>query len=160
MPVMEDPPVVAPVSVAVAPSLAMELFGAALVLRTGRKRPEQPLALFDPENPRSTELARRVRELWPNEMDCFSELLIVAHAGGVLFEQDAEVLLRRLPEAAQLDIGEPALASETPEDREELLARLDRLRRRPALRRRWVEFWADLWTEMRGPGEAEVREQL
>src|SRR5437870_646239 len=137
MPIFEGAPVATPTPIIVQSSPAMELFGAALVLRTGRKSPAHPL--FDPENPRSVELARRVREIWPGETDCFSELLVVAQAGGLLFEQDVDELLARLPEAARLDLGEPALASETAEDRAELLARLDRLRRQGGLRRRWVE---------------------
>src|SRR2546421_12043989 len=115
MPILEDLVGLPPTSLVVKPSLAMELFGAALVLRIGRKAPPHPL--FDPENPKLAELTRRLRELWPNEMDCFSELLIVAHAGGLLFERDADELLARLAGAAQLDIVELALASESPEDR-------------------------------------------
>jgi DNA-binding transcriptional ArsR family regulator len=154
MPILEDPPAVArPTPIVVEPSPVMELFGAVLALRTGNKHPVHPL--FDPENPRSVELARRVREFWPRESSCFSEVLIVAHAGGLLFEQDVDELLARLPEAAQLDIGEPTLASETPEDRAELISRLDRLRRDAGLRSRWVELFAELWEEMRETWETE-----
>src|SRR5436309_3672980 len=158
MPILEDLVGPSPASLVVKPSLAMELFGAALVLRTGRKAPAHPL--FDPENPKAAELTRRVRELWPNEMDCFSELLIVAHAGGLLFEQDAGRLLARLADAAQLDVGDLALASEAAEDRAQLLAHLDGLRRKPALRRRWVSLFADLWEEMREVWEAEGLAQV
>jgi DNA-binding transcriptional ArsR family regulator len=158
MPILEDLVAATPKAMIVEPSPALELFGAALVLRTGSKRPTHPL--FDPESPRSIELARRVRELWPNEMDCFSELLVVAQAGGLLFEQDGDELLARLPEAAQLDVEEPALASETAEDRAQLLGRLDQLRRKPGLRRRWVELFADLWEEMRETWQAEGRAQV
>jgi DNA-binding transcriptional ArsR family regulator len=158
MPVFEGVHVATPTPIMVQPSPAMELFGAALALRTGRKSPAHPL--FDPENPRSVELARRVREIWPGETDCFSELLVVAQAGGLLFEQDVDELLARLPEAARLDLGEPALASETAEDRAELLARLDRLRRQGGLRRRWVAFFADVWQEIREAWETEGLAQV
>jgi DNA-binding transcriptional ArsR family regulator len=153
MPILEDPPIASPTPILVQPSPVMELFGAVLALRTGNKHPEHPL--FDPGNPRSAELARRVRALWPGEASCLSELLIVAQAGGLLFEQDADKVLARLPEAAQLDIGEPTLASETAADRVELLGRLDQLRRRAGLRRRWVQLCADLWEEMRETWESE-----
>jgi DNA-binding transcriptional ArsR family regulator len=153
MPILEDSPIARPVPIVVQPSPVMELFGAALALRAGKRQPAHPL--FDPENPRSVELTRRVHEIWPNEMDCFGEVLLVAHAGGLLFEQDVDQLLARLPDAAQLDIGEPALASETAEDRAQLLARLDRLRREPGLRGRWVELLADLWNEVRETWETE-----
>lgn len=153
MPILEDLPIARPVPIVVEPSPVMELFGAVLALRGGKKQPAHPL--FDPENPRSVELTRRVNEIWPDEMNCFSEVLMVAHAGGLLFEQDVDQLLARLPDAAQLDIGEPALASETMEDRAQLLSRLDRLRRDAGLRRRWVQLFADLWEEMRETWEAE-----
>jgi ArsR family transcriptional regulator len=158
MPILEDPMVAPPTAIVVMPSPALELFGAVLVLRTGKRSPAHPL--FDPDNPRSIELARRAREIWPNELDCFLELLVVAQAGGLLFEQDGDELLARLPAAAQLEIAEPALASETAEERAEVLARLDRLRRKPGLRRRWVELLADLWAEMRESWEAERQVQV
>ena len=159
MPIFEDPAVVAPTTtVVVEPSPALELFGAALVLRTGRKGPAHPF--FDPQNSRSAALARRVRALWPNEIDCPSELLVIAHAGGLLFEQDGDRLVAGLASAAQLDIGEPELTSESDEDREQLLSRLDRLRRQPGLRRRWVELFTDIWEELRGFWEAEGLAQV
>jgi DNA-binding transcriptional ArsR family regulator len=160
MPILEDPPLARPAPVVVQPSLAMELFGAALVLRTRSKPPPHPF--FDPENPKTAELTRRARELWSGEMHCPSELLIVAQGAGLLFEQDADELLARLPEAVQREREEPALASESAEDRAQLLARLDLLRRRPSLRRRWLELFAGLWEEMREiwetEGLAEVQE--
>ena len=45
---VEDLTIAPPTSLVVESSLAVELFGAALVLRTGRKAPPHPL--FDPEN--------------------------------------------------------------------------------------------------------------
>src|SRR5438309_1576707 len=160
MPVLEDPPLARRAPILVEPSPAMELFGAVLVLRTGRKAPPHPF--FDPDNPKAAELGRRARELWPGEMHCPSELLIVAQAGGLLFEQDGDKLLAGLPDALQRVIEEPALESETAQDRAVLLARLDALRRKPSVRRRWLALLADVWEEVRGiwetVGLAEVRE--
>jgi DNA-binding transcriptional ArsR family regulator len=158
MPILEDPTVAPPATIVVEPSLALELFGAVLVLRSGRKGPAHPL--FDPDNPRSLELTRRAREVWPDEADCFPELLVLAQAAGLLFEQDGDRLVAHLSEAAQLDIGEPALASETEEERLEILSRLDRLRRKPGLRRRWVELFTAIWEEIRDFWNTEGLQQV
>jgi DNA-binding transcriptional ArsR family regulator len=159
MPLAEDLPQARRRTVVVEPSPALELFGVTLGLHTGRKHRAHPL--FDPQDPRAAELARRVREFWPDEVHGFAELLVVAQSGGLLFEPDVNRLLAGLPEALRRDDGhEPDLASETPEYRGSLLVRMEWLRRRPSVRRRWIELLGDLWAEVRQSWEREGRRRV
>lgn len=156
MPLTEGRPPVQRPTVIVEPSPALELFGVTLGLQAGRKHPRHPL--FDAERPRSAALAKQVREFWPDDLRGFPELLIVAQSAGLLFEADVNELLARLPEVLHRRSGEkPELASETPQVRATLLARLELLRLKRSLRRSWIDLLQELWEEVRETWERDGR---
>ncbi len=87
--------------------------------------------------PLDPELRGAARAFWGAGTAHGAELLVLAAQAGALFEPEfdplLEVLSRRQP-----DPGELRLASESPEERAAVLARLARLRRSAALRRSYV----------------------
>ncbi len=99
------------------------------------------------------ELAERVRAFWGGEetTECSGsmELAILAHHGGLLYSLEADELLGRLEGLCATAPVDLRLASETPEDRVAMRARLDRLRSSPEARRAYLELVCDVWSAVR-----------
>ncbi|MHB8437895.1 MAG: ArsR/SmtB family transcription factor [Acidimicrobiales bacterium] len=110
------------------------------------------------ENP---ELFHAVREIWGEDerMTCgsFAELLIVARSGGLLFTDDADVLLGRLEDlcsTVSTSARDHPLHAEDEVDRKIILHRLGKLHRSASFRRRYVELMRALWDGVRGDWDA------
>ncbi len=110
-------------------------------------------ALYDEERP---DLRDVVAGMWADDepaggsraQGAFTELVLVAHHGGLLFEQDAATLLAALPElCASVPAGAKdwPLAAETEKDRRTALFRLSRLRRSAQMRRRFADVVGRVW---------------
>ncbi|MDA8315180.1 MAG: metalloregulator ArsR/SmtB family transcription factor [Actinomycetota bacterium] len=110
-------------------------------------------ALYEVQHP---ELLEVVHAMWADEgqtakspmYGAFTELVLVAHHGGLLFGDDASALLAGLPElCASVPSGAKdwPLAAETSEDRRIALQRLSRLRRSAEVRRRFVDTVRQVW---------------
>lgn len=97
-------------------------------------------------------LLAEVTGLWPAEgrggCQQFTELVLVAHHGGLLFTDDAGLLLDRLPGlCATVPTGarEFPMKVETPEDRQIALQRLKLLRGSAETRDRYVQVVSRVW---------------
>jgi ArsR family transcriptional regulator, cadmium/lead-responsive transcriptional repressor len=109
-------------------------------------------------------LLTRVHEMWSTgeEMSCggFMELMVLAHEGGLLFSTDIDELLDRLERLCSAPArprDELLLSSETDEDRQVILRRLELLRDSPELRRRYVGLVRDMWEAVREEWERSGR---
>ncbi len=89
-------------------------------------------------------LEERVRAFWDDGYDEFSELVLLAHRSGCLWETDGARILARVGEAAETPLGEEPLDSEQPEHRLRVLERLERLRLEPQTRQAWLRLIADV----------------
>jgi DNA-binding transcriptional ArsR family regulator len=114
----------------------------------------------DPEFPNRTErfagrpdLEARLDAFWDDGESCFTEILLVADRGGVLFETDPDRFWTGLFEGARAEPRVEALESETPEDRVRFRARIARLHQDEDLRRAWVDLLSECWSS----GEAHYR---
>ncbi len=96
----------------------------------------------------------RVATFWTDDCRGFDELLIAAERLDVLTGSDLMPLLSSPPASAFDPLG-VSLDSESAADRIALLARLDRLQREPALRRRWAALLKELWTAVESSWQAE-----
>jgi DNA-binding transcriptional ArsR family regulator len=85
------------------------------------------------------------------------EIMILAHHGGLLFSMDPAQLLGQLEEICADAPVDLRLASETPEDRAALLARLTRLRSSAQVRQRYVELVSDFWAALSADWERDGR---
>ena len=122
-------------------------------------------ALYEVQRP---DLLDVVRATWADEgqvakspmYGAFTELVLVAHHGGVLFGDDASALLAELPDlcaSVPSSAKDWPLAAETSEDRRIALQRLSRLRRSAEVRRRFVDTVRRVWDAASGAWEAEGR---
>ncbi|MGA3146566.1 MAG: metalloregulator ArsR/SmtB family transcription factor [Acidimicrobiales bacterium] len=148
--------------VSVRPSVAIEIEWA---LASGERedyRADHPvLAAVYEAHP---DLQARVDGIWGpgEEMSCggFMELMVLAHAAGLLFATDADELLDRLEELCTTprppEDGLPLL-TETADDRRVILLRLERLRESGELRRAYVELVRDMWAAVRAEWERSGR---
>jgi ArsR family transcriptional regulator, arsenate/arsenite/antimonite-responsive transcriptional repressor len=105
------------------------------------------------------DLADQVRRLWdPDETLSYPghlELSIMAHHGGMLFSTDSDAFLGRLEEMCSLPHRDLALRSETPDDRDRLLRRVEILRSSPNRRRHYVEVLSRVWGALGSAWEVE-----
>lgn len=110
---------------------------------------------------RHPELGERARTMWgpAEQTSCGGsiELMVLAHHAGLLYSLDAHALLGRIEEICADAPTELALASETPEDRSALLARLRLLRRSAPARRRYAELLRDMWSVLDHDWEGQGR---
>jgi DNA-binding transcriptional ArsR family regulator len=150
MPQVDDlrsPPLEAAVRFAVRPSLAVELLWLVML------HPGEP----DPEFPNRVdrfaghpEIAERIATLWGDGESCFTEILVIADRGGVLFESDPARFWTGLLEGAMAEPRFELLASETPEDQVRFRRRIARLHDDPGLRQVWLGLLADCWSVVDG----------
>lgn len=140
-------------SVAVRPSLAVELFWTSWMLWRD-KAPSVPG--LDLKTPAAQALAARIADLWTDGEPCLTELLVLAGESGTLFTLDPATLLDGISAAAAqpVDAGRLKLATESREGRDRILKRLERLSSDPALRRRLEWVLRDLWSLIRPAWEA------
>jgi DNA-binding transcriptional ArsR family regulator len=89
---------------------------------------------------------------------CLTDLSILAERMGALLTDDADVFLRGMERAAALGGAGLELRSESPEDRQATLDRLDSLRREPAFARRYREVLSRIWQSVRSEWEGSGRE--
>jgi DNA-binding transcriptional ArsR family regulator len=89
-----------------------------------------------------------------------TELVVLAHRSGTLFDLDLGRFFDRLDKAAVDSSELPTLRSEKPAERRIVRERLERLRLDRGLRRRYVELLSTVWRtvepEWRGEGRAAV----
>jgi len=137
-----------PSTVAIRPSLAVELFWTGWMLGRG-KEPSVPG--LDLRSPAAQALATRIADLWNDGERCLTEVLVLAGESGTLFTLDAATLLDGISAAASqpMDAGRLRLETESPESRGRVLKRLERLGSDPALRRRLEWVLRDLWSLIR-----------
>jgi DNA-binding transcriptional ArsR family regulator len=151
----------------VRPSVAIELEWLLHSALREDFRADHPVlhALYDVQRP---DLLEVVQAMWADEGEvakspmygAFTELVLVAHHGAVLFGDDASALLTALPElCASVPSGAKdwPLAAETSDDRRIALQRLSRLRRSGEVRRRFVDTIRRVWDAASGAWEAEGR---
>lgn len=103
-------------------------------------RPHPALSRLEPLPP---PLVTRAQRFWGDD-PIFSELIVLAHAGGHLFDHSPDALFADLA-GGMPALGDLPLRSETREERELILGRLERLRADSRLRRRYVELLRDAW---------------
>lgn len=106
---------------------------------------EGPLATVEPLR---TELGPRLRAFWGDGVRGFTELVVLAHRSGTMFDLDLDRFFAAL-EAAASDTGLPSLQSETAAERRALLARLERLRTDHALRAEYSALLKSVWDRAR-----------
>ncbi|MGA3353947.1 MAG: metalloregulator ArsR/SmtB family transcription factor [Acidimicrobiales bacterium] len=143
MQLIESPVRASETTIAIGPSVAVELSWVLLAARRDQLCESQSaLAAFY----RGTGgLAERVRSFWPDRVADFGEELVLADEASVIGSVDIEELLTGIADAATRDLRKPRLASEDESDRAVFLARLDRLRRAARLRREYVSMLRELW---------------
>jgi ArsR family transcriptional regulator, arsenate/arsenite/antimonite-responsive transcriptional repressor len=128
----------------VGPSLVLDLSWCIHALTSPHLRTTHPVLgqLWDD----NAELGDRTLSFWSDGFDCFAEAEILAHHAGCLgatdfptFRAGAEAAAGTIP----LDLG---LGSETVEDRAIILSRLGALQGSAALRRRYFDLLAEIWS--------------
>ncbi|HVC14987.1 MAG TPA: metalloregulator ArsR/SmtB family transcription factor [Acidimicrobiales bacterium] len=177
MPILEGPGRPTEQTVIVRPSAAIELEWLLHSAVREEFRADHPAlhALFDEDRP---DLLGVVAATWAGEdpagvepgsgepaggergLVAFTELVLVAHHGGLLFEADASVLLDALPDlCASVPTGPEdwPLVAETDLDRRIALHRLTRLRRSAEVRRRFVDVVRRVWEAASASWEREGR---
>ena len=149
MPIYDDSPRQV-TTTRVAPSAVLELFWLTLRCDGGAAPRSHPL--FDTTNGPMVKLADRTRRFWGAGEEGFPELLVIAHRRGMLLGDSLEAFLADLP-ASALSTADLTLASETPEVRDMIIGRLERLRADAPLRRRYMALVRDLWAAVRSDWE-------
>ncbi len=167
MPVLDQPGEAARLRVTVQPSVALEIeWVLHSALREDFRADHRALhALYDVERP---DLLEAVRTMWAEEdaavdgqpSGAFTELVLLAHHGGLLFGDDASALLDALGDlCASVPAGAKdwPLLAETDVERKIALHRLARLRRSPEVRRRYVDVVRRTWQAAAEKWEPEGR---
>jgi|GEM_PF-651821 len=165
MPILEDEPRALLPEVAVRPSAALELeWVLHSAVRPDFRRDHPSLRLLlDEDRP---DLREAVATMWAGEEPedgapaAFTELVLLAHHAGLLFDPEAGSLLDALPEACRTVPSGAAdwpLEAETERDRRTALHRLSRLRRSPATRRRFCDLVGAVWEGVAAAWEAHGR---
>jgi DNA-binding transcriptional ArsR family regulator len=151
----------------VRPSVAIELEWLLHSALRADFRADHPAlhSLYERQRP---DLLDVVAAMWADEpradkspmYGAFTELVLVAHHGGMLFGDDASALLSALPDlcaSVPSGIKDWPLTAETSEDRRTALQRLSRLRRSAEVRRRFVDTVGRVWDAASGAWESEGR---
>ena len=149
MPAEAEGPDHAPVQVKVsAPNeLAFALYVAhQSVHRPGRKWTQAWVPLLTGNH---AELAGRVSGFWADGFPEWLELLLLAQAGGRLWDTDLAPLLEQLPALEARGVRIPELASEPPEVRQIVAERIERLRTDAELRSAYAQLMKDVWAVLR-----------
>src|SRR5215472_7312520 len=137
--------------VEVRPSAVLELTWALCRLHWHAKLPE--VVVQQDEVPA---LHEELEEVWDD--GCLADTSILAERLGTLIGDEADTFLLGFDRAVELDGAGLELRSETPEVRAATLARLERLRRDPSLRRRYSALLRRVWEMLRPSWEETGRE--
>jgi len=101
-------------------------------------------------------LAERAKGLW-SDSSCFSELILLAKHGGVLFgDIDRATLVSGVGAACDSIPLRPRLATETEHERHTIWARLSDLRNDPDRRAAYLELLDDVWAATEGTWREEL----
>lgn len=158
MPIAEDTTQVAAdptIRFEVRPSLAMELVWA-LMLHDGEPDPAN-YPIRAERFAASPGMEDRIRSVWSDDYNCFTELFVVAERGGVLFETDPDRFFAGLEAGAVAEPRFEAFESETPEDQVRFRARVARLHDEPDVRDRWLAVVKEAWVAVADGWLAEGR---
>jgi len=100
--------------------------------------------------PNDPALAERARSFWSDgaRNSDFTELLILAHHGGYLFNRDVEPFLTDFDQLARERTGELRLGSEDRETAAAIRVRLERLRTDKTVRQRYVDLLQTGWSRI------------
>ncbi|MGA3215330.1 MAG: metalloregulator ArsR/SmtB family transcription factor [Acidimicrobiales bacterium] len=146
MQLIERPAQTSDVTLAIGPSIAVELSWVLLAAQRRQLRGEHPVLEAVYLGPHRLE--ERVSLFWGDEVADFGEQLILADEAGVIGSVDIDELLAGIAQAAVSRPRKLRLASEDEADRAVFGQRLDRLRRSPRLRRDYVQLLGELWAEV------------
>lgn len=99
-----------------------------------------------------TPLAERVAAFWSEDAsDCFAELIVLAHHGGVLLgDVERGALVEGVRAACTSAPPRPRLATETDEERQAIWGRLAVLRADAERREAYLRLLDDVWAEAEG----------
>jgi DNA-binding transcriptional ArsR family regulator len=127
----------------------------ALFLTDGEPEPEYPLRAgrFDAD----ATLRDRIASFWADGESCFTEVLVVADRGGVLFEDDADRFWAGMEAGVTGPDRVERLESETPADQARFRERLARLHRDAGLRDRWMSLLRAAWAAVADRWDREGR---
>jgi DNA-binding transcriptional ArsR family regulator len=141
--------------VEVRPSAVLELTWAVCGLHRHAKLP-RVLAMQD----QAEALRDELEACFGDGEGCVPDTSILAERLGTLLTDEADTFLRGFDRAVELDGVGLELRSETPEVREATLVRLERLRRDPALRRRYLALLSRVWELLRPAWEETGRDAV
>lgn len=141
-----------PVQLELRPSAVLDLSW--LVYQLAWDRPEHIAGLRE-EVP---VIARELADTFGEPGCTLTDLSILAERVGLLLTDEIDPFLASLEKAAQLDGVGLELRSETPQDRQATLDRLELLRRDPALARRYAELLGRIWNLVRPEWDRTGRE--
>jgi DNA-binding transcriptional ArsR family regulator len=137
--------------VEVRPSAVLELTWALCRLHWHARLPEVLGSQDEAED-----LHDELEALWDD--GCLADTSILAERLGANISDEADTFLRGFDQAVEMDGAGLDLRSETPEARQATLSRLERLRRDPAVRRRYRALLVRLWEVMRPTWEETGRD--
>src|SRR4029077_3611830 len=117
-----------------------------------------------PDFPVLEELRQRrgpeLRKVWAEHPQYSSEMLVLAHRSGTMFDLDLNRFFSRIDASISDTSPVPSLLSESPAERELTRERLERLRADAAVRKRYVDLlqalWSDVQEDWEGTGRAAV----
>jgi DNA-binding transcriptional ArsR family regulator len=135
------------------PSAVLELSWALCWLGRHSTLPKAPALQAE-----APELHDELAACWNDGDACVPDTSILAERLGALLTDEADTFLRGFERAVFADGGGLELRSETPEVREVTLARLERLRRDAALRRRYARLLGRVWELLRPAWDETGRE--
>ena len=155
MQLLEQKTEAADATIAIGPSIAVELSWVLLAAKREQLRAHRPglEALYESPNG----LEERVRSFWADGVADFGEQLVLADQAQLIGSVEIEELLAGVAQAAIDSPKELPLGSEDESDRAVFLQRLDRLRRSPPLRRDYVRLLRELWAEVNETWESQGR---
>jgi len=140
-------------SVEVRPSAVLELSWLLHVLSDARKVPARGSARAVVAA--APDIRAELRATWGDgkDQDCLPDMSILADRAGALLTDEADSFLDGLERAARLGGPQPDLLSETPDVRRATWERLERMRREPAVARRYRDALARIWDLVRDEWE-------
>jgi DNA-binding transcriptional ArsR family regulator len=106
----------------------------------------EELAQLLPDLPRrAPALREEFVRLWEDDLDAVTELVVLAREADAILSDDPAPFLSGLEAAWRRSIEVGALRSESDADRNAVIHRLERLRKEPAIRRRYQDWLRRLW---------------
>ena len=101
-----------------------------------------------------------LRKVWAEHPQYSSEMLVLAHRSGTMFDLDLNRFFSRIDASISDRSALPSLLSESPAEREMTRERLEQLRSDASVRKRYVDvlhaLWSDVQEDWEGTGRAAV----